>query len=185
MDYETSYETDYENRMIDPAAYPEEDADQSLRPQTLDEYIGQEKVKSNLSVFIEAAKRRSEPLDHVLLYGPPGLGKTTLAGIIANELEVGFRVTSGPALERPGDLAALLTDLEPNEVLFMGDDIPDIEVLEKCGLATCPADAVHEVKKLCAYISDKDGGAGCVRDVIEQVLRLQGKWSVRDGAMST
>ena len=74
--------------------------------------------------------------------------------------------------------------LQPSEVLFMGDDIPDVEVLERCGLATCPADAVHEVKKICAYISDKSGGMGCVRDVIEQTLRLQGKWSLKSGVTS-
>jgi holliday junction DNA helicase RuvB len=93
----------------------------SLRPQRLAQYIGQEKVKRNLEVFIEAAKMREEPLDHVLLYGPPGLGKTTLSAIIANEMEVNLRTTSGPAIERPGDLAAILTALEPGDVLFIDE----------------------------------------------------------------
>ncbi|HET7615869.1 MAG TPA: Holliday junction branch migration DNA helicase RuvB [Bacillales bacterium] len=93
----------------------------SLRPQSLVQYIGQEKVKANLKVFIEAAKMRSEPLDHVLLYGPPGLGKTTLSMIIANEMSVNLRTTSGPAIERPGDLAAILTALEPGDVLFIDE----------------------------------------------------------------
>ncbi len=92
-----------------------------LRPQTLDEYIGQEKIKENLSVFIEASKIRKEPLDHTLLYGPPGLGKTTLSMIIANELGVNVRITSGPAIEKPGDLAALLTNLSPGDVLFIDE----------------------------------------------------------------
>lgn len=95
--------------------------EQGLRPHTLGEYIGQEKVKANLGVFIEAAKMRSEPLDHVLLYGPPGLGKTTLAMIIASEMGVQLRTTSGPAVERPGDLAAILTALEPGDVLFIDE----------------------------------------------------------------
>lgn len=93
----------------------------SLRPRRLNEYIGQDQVKNNLSIFVKAALSRGEALDHVLLYGPPGLGKTTLAGIIANELEVNFRVTSGPAIERPGDLAALLTNLGEKDVLFIDE----------------------------------------------------------------
>src|SRR5699024_9136642 len=88
---------------------------------TLNQYIGQQKVKENLSIFIQAARMREEPLDHVLLYGPPGLGKTTLAAIIANEMGVQFRTTSGPAIERAGDLAAILSSLEPGEVLFIDE----------------------------------------------------------------
>ena len=112
---------DLENRLVSTEYLPEDDGDNPLRPRTLREYVGQEKVKENLSVFIDAAKLRREALDHVLLYGPPGLGKTTLAAIIANELGVNFRITSGPALERPGDLAALLTNLDEGDVLFIDE----------------------------------------------------------------
>ena len=114
---------DFENRIVAPEYSSSEDNDieLSLRPKTLGEYIGQDKVKENLSVYIEAARQRGEPLDHVLLYGPPGLGKTTLAGIIANEMGVNFRVTSGPAIEKPGDLAALLTNLNDGDVLFIDE----------------------------------------------------------------
>lgn len=99
----------------------EEIAEISLRPKTLDEYIGQTKVKENMKVYIEAAKKRGEPLDHILLYGPPGLGKTTLASIISTEMNTNIRITSGPAIEKPGDLAALLTNLSPNDVLFIDE----------------------------------------------------------------
>ncbi len=115
-------ETDFENRVVAPDYSPEDaEVENPLRPRRLADYIGQEKVKANLSVFIEAAKQRKESLDHVLLYGPPGLGKTTLAGIIAYELGVNFRVTSGPAVEKPGDLAAILTNLNPGDVLFIDE----------------------------------------------------------------
>ncbi len=95
--------------------------DATLRPRTLEEVIGQERVKANLAVFLEAARQRNEPLDHVLLYGPPGLGKTTLAHVVAREMDVAIRVTSGPSIERPGDLAAILTNLKPKDVLFIDE----------------------------------------------------------------
>ena len=111
----------YEEPIVSKTLLSEDAGETSLRPKTLKEYIGQEKAKQNLSIFIEAARRRTESLDHVLLHGPPGLGKTTLAGIIAAEMGVNIRITSGPAIEKPGDLAALLTNLSENDILFVDE----------------------------------------------------------------
>ncbi len=111
----------YEEPIVSKTFLEEDSGEVTLRPKTLKDYIGQEKAKENLSVFIAAAKQRTEPLDHVLLHGPPGLGKTTLAGIIAQEMGVNIRITSGPAIEKPGDLAALLTNLAENDILFVDE----------------------------------------------------------------
>jgi Holliday junction DNA helicase RuvB len=116
------FDFDDENRIITSSMQHEDvDIENSLRPKTLDDYLGQEKAKEQLKIFIEAAKSRSEQLDHVLLYGPPGLGKTTLSSIIASEMGVNLRITSGPAIEKAGDLAAILTNLNENDVLFIDE----------------------------------------------------------------
>lgn len=122
MNYFDGFEDLESNRFVTPELKEHEQLiDKTLRPQRMDDYVGQEKQKEKLKIFIEAAKMRQEPLDHVLLYGPPGLGKTTLSNIIANEMNVNIKVTSGPAIERPGDLAAILNSLSENDVLFIDE----------------------------------------------------------------
>ena len=117
-----SFSEDQDRSQITSAAVlPEDNSEGSLRPRSIREYIGQEKAKDNLQIFINAAKMRNEPLDHVLLHGPPGLGKTTLAGVIAHEMNVNMRITSGPAIEKPGDLVALLTNLSEGDILFLDE----------------------------------------------------------------
>lgn len=115
------FEDSLSERIVTTMQTAEDDSETSLRPKRMDEYVGQKKVKENLAIFIEAARMRGEPLDHVLLYGPPGLGKTTLANIIAAEMGVNIRITSGPAIEKAGDLAALLTNLNENDILFIDE----------------------------------------------------------------
>ncbi|MCC8121336.1 MAG: Holliday junction branch migration DNA helicase RuvB [Oscillospiraceae bacterium] len=121
MSIDFSEQADFSEPLVTTSLTREDENEGSLRPRTLREYIGQQKAKENLEIFIQAAKMRSEPLDHVLLHGPPGLGKTTLSGIIANEMGVNIRITSGPAIEKPGDLAALLTNLNENDILFVDE----------------------------------------------------------------
>ncbi len=121
IDFSDSGGFETEGPLVTTSLTRDDENEGSLRPQSLTEYIGQKKAKENLSIFIQAAKMRGEPLDHVLLHGPPGLGKTTLSGIIANEMGVHIRITSGPAIEKPGDLAALLTNLAENDILFVDE----------------------------------------------------------------
>ena len=113
--------TDSPNRLVNPDPKPDDRADNALRPRLLSDLIGQEQVKENLSILIEAARQREEALDHVLFYGPPGLGKTTLSHVLANEMGVNIKITSGPAVERAGDLAAILTNLRAGDILFIDE----------------------------------------------------------------
>ena len=148
MSLEFSQELD--TPIVSPTFAPQDAGEIGLRPKLLSDYTGQEKAKGNLSIYIEAARRRGEPLDHTLLYGPPGLGKTTLAGVIANEMGVNIRVTSGPAIEKPGDLAALLTNLNPGDILFI-DEI-DAIAKERRGEDQTGAEAT-----LTAFLTEMDG----------------------------
>ena len=159
------YEMDLENRFVAPEVTENDrDNELSLRPHTLEEYIGQEQVKENLSVFMQAARLRGEPLDHVLLYGPPGLGKTTLSQIIAAEMGVNIRITSGPAIEKPGDLAALLTNLNENDILFI-DEIHrlnrSVEEVLYPAMDTAGPPAFHIATTASAARVRKAGTSGC------------------------
>ena len=142
MSQNTEYTVD-PSRLVSPDAAPADAAEEvSLRPKTLDDYIGQEKAKNNLRIYLRAAQQRGEPMDHILLYGPPGLGKTTLAGIVAQEMGVQIRITSGPAIEKPGDLAALLTNLQEGDILF----IDEIHTIVGAGSAAGSMDAANMLK---------------------------------------
>ncbi len=133
------------DRLVSPQVSEEEQAiEGSLRPRRLAEYIGQEKIKDNLTILLEAARRRHEAVDHILLYGPPGLGKTTLCNIIATEMGVGLRTTSGPAIEHAGDLASILTSLQPGEVLFI-DEIHRALEVDEIGLDVTDRNLLHTI----------------------------------------
>ena len=150
---ENEFEYDFENRMSAPEYTPaDEEIENSLRPKQLTDYVGQEKAKENLSIYIKAAKHRGEPLDHVLFYGPPGLGKTTLAGIVANEMGVNIRVTSGPAIEKQGDLVAILSNLEQGDVLF----IDEIHLIAVAGAAE-GASVGAAADAACSGVADSAG----------------------------
>ena len=123
---------DSPERLVNPRPQPEDRLEQALRPRLLSDLIGQERVKENLSILIAAARQRGEPLDHVLFYGPPGLGKTTLAYVLANEMGVNIKITSGPAIERPGDLAAILTNLRAGDVLFIDESTAWVKPWKRC-----------------------------------------------------
>jgi hypothetical protein len=147
------------------------DMELSLRPKTLDEYVGQDQVKENLRIFTEAALNRGEALDHVLLYGPPGLGKTTLANIIANEMRVNIRTTSGPAIERQGDLVAILTNLEPGDVLFI-DEIHRLRRPVEVADVACLGPCFPEVLCIFEVTNPQTGQTAIYRIVFDSVQQI-------------